>query len=50
MAEEKGPYEIFVENTPSPILPIMERQNSRLRNWEKFKRTSMALGEQVKFG
>lgn len=50
MAEEKGPYERFVEKFKSPILPILEKQNSRSKNWEKFKRTASALKEQVKFG
>jgi hypothetical protein len=50
MSEEKTVYEKFVENTKAPILPIMERQNSRTRNWEKFKRSTSAMGEQVKFG
>lgn len=50
MTDEKGPYEKFVEDTKFPILPIMERQNSRLRNWEKFKRTASNMKEQVKFG
>jgi len=50
MSEEKGPYEKFVEKFKAPILPIVEKQNSRSKNWEKFKRTASALKEQVKFG
>lgn len=47
---EQDPYIEYVETKPSPALPLMERQSSRMRRFQSLMAQSGNLWHGIKFG
>lgn len=50
MSIEEDPYQQYIEKINYPLIPLMQRKNSRMRRFEELIEKSGHLWQGIKFG